>query len=172
MNRNIIKKVGLAVVVVLFFAQAGYAQPARDGSRSGGDSEKWGKKGEVRTERLFKEMNLTEEQKIQLRENRKANHTKMKELRATLREKREALQGNISGTTATPESLRAIANEVKDAQNKLVDLRVEGIIKVQSILTLEQYQQFNKKMEENKGKRNKSREKKGGNNRGNRSGKE
>ncbi|MEA3229919.1 MAG: Spy/CpxP family protein refolding chaperone, partial [archaeon] len=151
MKRNNLKTVGLAVVVMMFLAQAVCAQPQGDYE----GSKKWGQKGKGHKEKLFAELNFTDEQKEQLKANRENNRGKMKELKIVLREKQKALHDQIGSATASAESIKAAAAAVKAAQNQLVDSRTEGILVVKSILTPEQYKQFSEKMKEKKDKRGK-----------------
>jgi Spy/CpxP family protein refolding chaperone len=141
------------LVMIFLAVSAGYAQ---------GQGEKhqgWqGKK-----EGIFKELNLTPEQKKKLEENRTAQGEQTAKLRAAIKQEREKLQKELNNPDVTRAAVEPLVKELKSLDAKLIDNRINGIFAVKAILTPEQFVKFNqimeKQMRDRKGRPKDSREK-------------
>ena len=138
-NRRI---VGISLAVLLLATGTLYAQ--HPGKREGGYEGKG---------RMFKELNLTEEQQGQLEQNRKAQRQEMQKLHEAMKAKHAALQEALKNPAVTREDVQPIANEIKSLQAQLIDARINGIFAVKEILTPEQFVQFQQKAEKRQGGR-------------------
>ncbi|MBI4753335.1 periplasmic heavy metal sensor [Candidatus Desantisbacteria bacterium] len=99
---------------------------------------------------MFQKLNLTAEQKVKIKQNRREQQGKIEDLMDALQEKQAALRDKLSDPNVSREGVAPIATEVKSLQAKLIDCRIDGIFAVKEILTPEQYAKF---QEELKGKK-------------------
>lgn len=100
------------------------------------------------TDKIFKELELTAEQKDKLKQNRKAQQEKMKELQTQLIKKHAELRDKLNNPDVSRASVEPIATELKNLRARIIDCRLDGIFAVKEILTPEQYVRFQKKVEE------------------------
>ena len=153
MKRTRVMVIGFAIVFLAL--SSAYAQ----------GQEKYHQGGEGKKEGIFKELNLTPEQKKKLEDNRKAQHQEAQKFRETLRADQEKLQAKLEDPAVTRGDVEPLVSEIKSLQAKLTDNRINGIFAVKAILTPEQFVKFNqlveKQMKDRKGKnrRKDSREK-------------
>ena len=105
--------------------------------------------------KLTQELNLTPEQKQQL----KAIHQEYKgEIKRQIRELRQAKQelGNLMAGTAPVREVRLKYGEVANMQQQLGELRFESTLAMREVMTIEQRSRFNRlmqKRQENFGER-------------------
>jgi Spy/CpxP family protein refolding chaperone len=137
----IIMAVGVMIVVPTVFAQPHGKMDECDMDRSIGHHSQ-------SADKVLKELNLTEEQKDRLKQNRNAQHEKMKDLRTQLIKKHAELKDKLSNPDVQRASVEPIATELKDLQAKIMDCRLDGVFAVKEILTPEQYAKFQEKMKE------------------------
>jgi Spy/CpxP family protein refolding chaperone len=131
-----IKLVAFSVVLLLMASAAVYAQEKE--KSTGRES-----RGEMHNgERILSELNLTPEQKKKLQENRAAQRQQMEALRTSLKGKREQIEKALKNPSVTRAEVEPIAAEIKTLQDKLTDLRLDGIFAVKEILSPEQYLKF------------------------------
>ncbi len=133
------KILAVTVALVMAFAQLGWAEGAAAGSG--------GRQGTgAQIEEYLRSLNLSAEQKERLRENQSQHRQKVQGLRSSLRTKWQALQELLDKPGTSLEAVAGLVNEVKAAQGAILDARVESIFAVKSILTPEQYAQFQELM--------------------------
>ena len=148
-----IKVLVVGFAIVFFTLSAAYAQ-GQGKYHQGGQGDK---------ESIFKELNLTPEQKQKLEDNRKAQREEMAKLREAIKEKRLKLQEKLNDPAVTRSSVEPLISEIKIIQAELIDHRINGIFAVKAILTPEQFAKFNqlmeKQMKSKKGPSNNPREK-------------
>lgn len=138
----------LAMAVVVSpacFAAEQTAQVAPT-DKVGQESEK-GAKGAVK-EDMLKDLNLTPEQREQLKAHREANRQAMNALRDELKAKRAELRQEISRAETDMAKLEQIKAAMKDLSGRQVDQRIDSVLSLKKILTPEQFQKMNAKMEE------------------------
>jgi len=130
-----IKVLVVGFAIVFFTLSAAYAQ-GQGKYHQGGQGDK---------ESIFKELNLTPEQKQKLEDNRLK------------------LQEKLNDPAVTRSSVEPLISEIKIIQAELIDHRINGIFAVKAILTPEQFAKFNqlmeKQMKSKKGPSNNPREK-------------
>ncbi|MFH0827068.1 MAG: periplasmic heavy metal sensor [Candidatus Omnitrophota bacterium] len=138
--------IGIGLVALLFTAGTLYAQP----------SDKEGKACDEPKGRMFKELNLTQEQQSRLEQNRQTQQQEMKRLHEVVKEKHTKLQESLKNPSVTREGVQPLANEIKSLQAQLIDSRINGIFAVKEILTPEQFARFQemaeKRQEHRKGR--------------------
>jgi Spy/CpxP family protein refolding chaperone len=136
--------IGLAMIFVA--VNGAYAQK----------QEKYHQVDQEKKESIFKELNLTPEQKKKLEDNRTAQDQELSRLRAAMKEKHQKLQQELNKPEVTRAAVEPLVNEIKSLQEKLLDHRINGIFAVKTILTPEQFVNFNqimkKQMKEKRGK--------------------
>lgn len=138
-----IKAIIMGLAVVFLTVSAVYAQ-TQSTYKQRGDGQK---------ERIFKELNLTQEQQKKLEENRKAQGEEIAKLRATIKEKQTKLQEELKSPSVTRATVEPLVNEIKSLQAQLIEHRINGIFAVKEILTPEQFakfQQMTEKRQENR----------------------
>ena len=111
-----------------------------------------------KAEEVFNKLGLSAQQEAQVKEARKINREIAKKLFQELREKRKELAVELDKTRSDPQKIKVLVYALKDVQGRLIEQRVEGILKLKEILSPEQYRTFSdslKKMrqEKNKGDR-------------------
>ncbi|MFH1458074.1 MAG: periplasmic heavy metal sensor [Candidatus Omnitrophota bacterium] len=132
--------VGMGLAVLFLSAGTLYAQPP---DKEEGTCD--GPKG-----RMFKELNLTQEQQSRLEQNRKAQRIEMKKLHEAVNEKHAKLQEALKNPSVTRELVQPLADEIKFLQAQLIDHRMNGIFAAKEILTREQFAKFQEKTEKRK----------------------
>ncbi|MEK7273669.1 MAG: Spy/CpxP family protein refolding chaperone [Candidatus Desantisbacteria bacterium] len=137
MQSLIIAAVGVMIVVPTISAQP---HEGMDGLAIGHP--------EQAADKIFKELNLTEEQKNKLKQNRKAQQEAMKGLRTQMMKKHAELRDTLSKPDVSRAIVEPIAAELKALQAKIMDCRLDGIFAVKEILTPEQYAKFQEKVKE------------------------
>lgn len=120
------------------------------------DRKEWKQRMESKMQGLFKELNLTEEQRKQLDDNRKKNREAMETLRKSMREYKDQMRQELQKETLDMNKINGLQEQIKEAQAKIIDNRLHGILEVHKILTPEQFKKFSEHMEKRKaGFRNK-----------------
>jgi Spy/CpxP family protein refolding chaperone len=135
----------VAAVVVLSLVLTGVSFAAAPFQKERGMSH------ECREKEMSKALNLTAQQEQQIRELQKSNFERSKQLRAELRDKRNALGEELNKQSSDMSKVKALAADIKDIEGRLIDQRVESVIKMKEILTPEQYQKFQNTMNEKRG---------------------
>ena len=152
----------VAVVAVALFVWTNIAQARGHGERYGrGERQDGQGPSEEMVQKMEEKLGIEEEQSVQLKAHRIEHKEKMKVLKNELKEKREALKKELEKVDASELFIQAVATELKNVQSELVDERINGILAVKSILTLEQYEKFKEKTKKNHSRKEKS-GKKGG----------
>jgi len=91
---------------------------------------------------LIDELGLTEEQQEALRANREENMAKTRELMRAFRKKKSELRQVLDRYGSTEAEIRVVSDEVQALSAQAQDQRIEGILKIKSILNEEQYTKF------------------------------
>ena len=121
-----------------------YAMHDGDGPGGRGDPSD---RMEAMHQKMYKELGITDEQKKLLEAN-KATHKA--EMKATFEKKKalkEAMRAELGKPKLDMAKITEINNDMKKIENGMVDRRLECILEVRSILTPEQLQKFEAKME-------------------------
>ena len=126
------------------------------GAYSGQDSKEGrgpgGADGEARMERkmdkIHQQLGLSPDQQKKLKEHRQAHRQEMRTLRESLRTKRESLRAELEKPDLNEGIVKSLSEELKTLQNRLADLRLDGILEVRKILSPEQFKKFGELMRE------------------------
>jgi len=93
-------------------------------------------------DQVIKQLNLTPQQEAQIKQLQVLNRQKAKELFRRLKEKRRELADELDKARSNPIKIRALIAALKDIQGRLIEQRVDGVLKMKEILTPAQYQKF------------------------------
>ena len=97
-----------------------------------------------------KDLNLTHEQQEKMKQHREANQEKKKQLRELMQAKRAELKAEIGKPALDSAKVYALASEIKSLFGQMLDLRIEGLLFMKQTLTPEQFEKFQKKINERK----------------------
>ena len=97
-------------------------------------------------EALYNRMNLTEKQRLQLEENRKRHHARMKALTDQLSAAQLQLNKELEQSVLDKFKIDQLKAQIDRLQAELTDLRLKGILDVRAILTSDQYEIFSESM--------------------------
>jgi len=107
---------------------------------------------------VFKELNLSPEQKEKLKKLREESKDSRKDERDKMKAEKEAFRNKMGGD-ASDDDLRKDFAKLQEKRNEMAKSRFDHMLKVRSILTPEQRKKFaelaDKKMEKHKGKHGK-----------------
>ncbi len=144
----------IALMVLLLAAPVVYAQP-KDSSDDtlGSQAAAWRQKRKEKMQEIFSQLNLTEEQKKQLKENKMKNREQRKAGFEKMKSYKEALKQELVKPELNKKRIKQIQGQLKDAQAQMADDRLDSILEVRTILTPEQFAKFMTLMEEHQAKR-------------------
>jgi Spy/CpxP family protein refolding chaperone len=140
------------MIVAVLFMFTGLSVPAYSEGTEGNqkDRKEWKERMESKRQGLFKELNLTDVQKKQLDENRAKNREVMETLRKSMQESKEQMRQELQKETLDMGKIYQLQGQIKEAQAKITDNRLQGILEVHNILTPEQFKKFSEHMEKQK----------------------
>ena len=101
-----------------------------------------GQPNKDKRDQIIQQLNLTPQQEAQINQLQRLNRQKAKELFRRLNEKRKELADELDKARSSPIKIRALIADLKDIQGRLIEQRVEDVLKMKEILTPEQYQKF------------------------------
>lgn len=113
------------------------AMPDEDGPGGGGAP-----RMESRFKKVAKELGLSEKQVKEIKDHKKDSMRQARRLKLELVEKRDDLRDLLEEEKLDEAKVRKLHSQMKEVQNKLADLRLDGILKVRQILTAEQFERF------------------------------
>ena len=131
----------LAAVLALLISNV-YAQPQGEGFP--GPKSQRGSKDMFPKAKLYEKLNLSPEQQEQLEAYHNQHREESKKLHKSIKEKREALREDLERKDLDMSKVKKLHAQVKAAQGRIEDYRLEGILKVREILTPEQFVEFKK----------------------------
>ncbi len=135
----------LVVCVLALCSPAIYAYPNDTGHARG---KEFKEKVEAKRQELYKDLNLTDQQKRALEENKNKRREQTKALFNEMKEKRQLLSQELQKDELNMEKINQANNELKNLQAQMLDNRLASILEVRKILTPEQFKKFIGKMEE------------------------
>lgn len=107
-------------------------------------------------QKIFRQLNLSEDQKSKLKAMRSANkdtnRAKRKEIKAKLKDIRMKMK---AGGVSTDE-LKSLHSQKKSLKNEMMDLRFSRMLALKEILTAEQFQKFQELRKDRKEERRKN----------------
>ena len=101
---------------------------------------------------LFKQLNLTEDQKKQLKANKEKQKEQMKAAFTQMKAQKDAMHQELMKKDLDMAKINAIQSQIKAFQAQMVDNHLNSILEVRKILTPEQFSKFISLMEERKSK--------------------
>jgi Spy/CpxP family protein refolding chaperone len=116
------------------------AQAQNDPGMQEGGSPKW-REGQ-HFQGIFKQLNLTDEQKKELEANKKQNRERMQSTRQAMKTEKQALQGELMKPQLDMVKINAIHQQIKTLQSQMEDDKLNSILAVRAILTPEQFLKF------------------------------
>ncbi|HPM42305.1 MAG TPA: Spy/CpxP family protein refolding chaperone [Candidatus Omnitrophota bacterium] len=96
----------------------------------------------------FKDLSLTPEQRDKIKAHREEGKLKAKEIQEQMRAKKEELKAEMAKSVSDRSKIDAIAADMKSLSARMIDQRIERILSLKEILTPEQFQKVNAKIEE------------------------
>lgn len=116
------------------------------------DKEKvWVQKKEAKRQELYKELNVSEEQRKALEENKNKHREQMKALFNEMKEKKTLIRQELQKDTLDMAKINQVNGDLKKLQAQMLDYRLQHVLEVRKILTPEQFKKFMAKMEEKMG---------------------
>ncbi len=112
---------------------------------------------EVMAERWLEDLNLSEEQRTQIRAIREGNQAEMQALHDQLRAEREAMH-TLMASDATEAELRSQHDKLQTLHQEVADQRFENMLAVRAVLTPEQRAKLGDLLEERRETRRERRE--------------
>ncbi len=137
---RIMKVKYILFIVGLFFCVSSVY--AHEPEKQNWESEKWKSKKEAMIKEIYKQLNLTPEQKKKLEANRNKLDQQKKKLFEDFHAKRKEIREELQRPELNMEKVKQINSEFKDLMAKKADHRLERILNVRKILTPEQFSKF------------------------------
>ncbi len=105
-------------------------------------------KMEAGRQELYKDLNLTDEQKKLLEANKAKHREEMKALAGQMKEKKAEVRQELQKDQLDMAKITQLNNELKALQAQMLDHRLESTLEVRKILTPEQFKKFISKIED------------------------
>ncbi len=138
-----------AIIAVTFLSASAFC--ADNAAVPSSQRKGWSEKREASQQQLYKELNLTDEQKKVLDENKTRTKEEMKVLYQQMQDKRAILRQELQNDTLDMRKINQINGELKDVQVQILDKRLSGILEVRKILTADQFKKFMTEMQKRSG---------------------
>ena len=139
-----LRKTALFGIAVTFFLSSAICAQAYHGEKEGAGERNVREKHSKLTE----ELGLTPEQEARLKEDRRAFMEKNKELGKKMRLKRKELKGELEKPVIDTAMVDKVINDIKELTGEKFKNRVNKIMSMKSVLTLEQFEKLQNKMKE------------------------
>lgn len=141
-----------AAVIFLIIAVSGFSGPgflyAAGPANLSAREETFDQKMDVKLQNLYDELGLTKEQRKQLDENKTSHRFETKQLILQFRQKMDLLRLELEKSELNMQIIYQTNNELKQLQNKMLDIRLQRILEIRKILTPEQFKKFQDSMNE------------------------
>lgn len=136
-NGTIISRAALPLMlaVMIFSASLVYAQPFEGGPPCGDDD-------------FVKELGLTDDQLTKFRQHRVESKTEAVKLRMLLKDHQSDLREELGRYDSDTAKINKITSEIKKLQAQLIDHRVASVLELKKILTPEQFEKFQERIDE------------------------
>ncbi len=130
-------------VLGILAANSVYAEDVNDNMKAGHDNKgKWHGRMDQKINDMYKELNLSEEQKKALEANKTQNKDKMSAIFENIKVCKEEFRKEIIKSELDMAKIDSIQSRLKSAQAELVDARLSSILEVRKILNQEQFSKF------------------------------
>jgi Spy/CpxP family protein refolding chaperone len=98
---------------------------------------------------IFKELNLTDDQRKQLEANKQEHRSRMQMARQQIKTTKEALRQELMKPQLDMPKIHQLHRRIKDLLSQMEDDKLNSILAVRTILTPEQFMKFNDLMHHN-----------------------
>ena len=141
---NVRKRIFVSLVIInLLVLPSAYANDAADpSSEHEGRSHRRGDGMWKKIQQIHDQLNLSEEQKKQLDENKSKSKAQMKDLFEKKRSLRTAMRQELMKPELDMNKINDIQTQLKASQSEMVDHRLNSILEVRKILSPDQFQKF------------------------------
>ncbi len=150
---NIIRGNIIILTVFLLAAPAVYAGEDYSAEDLSAQAAQWKEKRKEKMQKIFNELDLTEEQKAKLKENKAKHRKQRKAAFEKMKSHKETLKQELLKTDLNMKRVRKIQGELKASQAQMADDRLDSILEVRQILTPEQFAKFTALMEQHRAKK-------------------
>jgi len=130
------------IISVLAFASVCNAQPILDVVFAAAESER----GELFDD-FVSELNLTNQQQAQIKKQRNEHLEKSREITDILRQKRHKLKLELEKPKTDKKNIDALVSEINALSEERFRRQIESILSIKDILTPEQFQQLQEKID-------------------------
>ncbi len=103
-------------------------------------------KGKIMAEAMD-ELNLTKEQREEIKKNKEAYRESGQEIREGMRSKRKELKRELDKWESDDGKINNLVDEIAELQKETLQNRIEGILSVKKVLTEEQFEELKQKLE-------------------------
>ena len=124
----------------------------------GGDKGAMKEKREQMVQQIYGQLNLSEEQKKMLEENKSKHQTAKESLSKNMETVMQAMGEELKKKDLDMGKVNALHANLKDLRDQMSDERFNAVLEVRKILTQEQFVKFTELMEEQKEKRERNEE--------------
>jgi Spy/CpxP family protein refolding chaperone len=130
-------RLGVGLVAIFFAASV----PLAYANHSHKDEKKW----KEHKEEMFKDLDLTAEQKKQLEAHKKQKHEDMNKMMQEIEAKEKALNAELAKENLDMTKINQIQADLKSLESQKVDQRVKHMIEMRQTLKPEQYKKLSDK---------------------------
>ncbi len=144
----------IAVMVIFLAAPVVYARSENSSADNlSAQAASWKQKRKEKMQKIFSQLNLTEEQKNKLKENKTKHREQRKGGFEQIKSYKEALKQELLKPDLDMKRIQEIQGQSKAAQAQMADDRLDSILEVRTILTPEQFSKFMTLMEHHRKER-------------------
>ena len=146
-----LKTVMLALVLICGFGlSAAHAENADEGSSKMPGAQKRHEGVGKKFQEVYSQLNLSDDQKKQLQNNRQQNKDKRKAMFEKMRATKEAFDQELMKPDLDMNKINEIQLQFKASQSQMIDDRLNSILEVRKIMTPEQFSKFISLMKKHK----------------------
>jgi Spy/CpxP family protein refolding chaperone len=148
-------KVGITYLVlaaVLLFSNAAYAD--RGGSECDSDGGRGGRESMGRHEgkgkamdEAMQEIGITADQQKKIKKLKDKHKGQAQKVRSQMKAKKEAIRNELNKPDSNDKKIRGLVDESTDLYRRQTELRIEGIRDIKNVLTPEQFEILQRKLE-------------------------
>jgi Spy/CpxP family protein refolding chaperone len=128
---------GMFALPAVYAQDEASARPQRERLK-----EAWHEKMEKNVQEIYSQLNLTEEQKKLLEENKVNNQNKRKAVFQAMRANKEELNQELMKQELDMAKVNEIQAKLKQSQSQMTDDHLNSILEIRKILTPEQFAKF------------------------------
>ena len=98
--------------------------------------------GGQRIREIFRQLNLTEDQKKQLEANKQQHRARIQDLREEIKTSKDAIRAELMKIQLDMPKVKGMHDQIKALQDQMEDEKLNSILAVRAILTPEQFIKF------------------------------